>query len=216
MGVREIKAFLTHLAVEKDVAASTQNQALCALLFLYNQVLKRELDRNAIDAVRAKKPKRLPVVLTRDEALSVLAALSGTNQLIAQTLYGSGLRLIECLRLRVKDLDFAYRQITVRDGKGQKDRATILPAALVAPLQEHLRRVRMLHQQDIDRDHGSVYLPYALERKYPSAHRMVLAVRFPRQRPLHRSPLRRRAPPSPLGKQRAKGRPAGCQTGWHR
>jgi integron integrase len=171
MGAREIEAFLTHLAVEKNVAASTQNQALCALLFLYNEVLEKDLTPDVIDAVRAKKPKRLPVVLTRDEAMSVLAALSGTNQLIARTLYGSGLRLIECLRLRVKDIDFAYRQITVRDGKGQKDRATILPASLVDPLQEHLRRVRMLHQQDLDRGYGSVYLPYALERKYPSAHK---------------------------------------------
>jgi integron integrase len=171
MGAREIATFLTHLAVEKNVAASTQNQALCAMLFLYNQVLEIDLNSDAIDAVRAKKPKRLPVVLTRDEALSVIAALSGTNQLIARTLYGSGLRLIECLRLRVKDLDFAYRQITVRDGKGQKDRVTILPAILVDPLQEHLRRVRMLHQQDLDKGYGSVYLPYALERKYPSAHK---------------------------------------------
>jgi integron integrase len=177
MDIAEIEAFLTHLAVEKNVAASTQNQALCALLFLYNEVLEKDLNPDVIDAVRAKKPKRLPVVLTRDEALSVLAALSGTNQLIARTLYGSGLRLIECLRLRVKDLDFAYRRrigtirITVRDGKGQKDRVTILPAILVDSLQAHLRRVRMLHQQDLDRGYGSVYLPYAMERKYPSAHK---------------------------------------------
>jgi integron integrase len=171
MGSREIEAFLTHLAVEKNVAASTQNQALCALLFLYNQVLEKDLNPDVINAVRAKKPKRLPVVLTRDGSLSVIAALSGTNQLIARTLYGSGLRLIECLRLRVKDLDFAYRQITVRDGKGQKDRVTILPTILVDPLQEHLRRIRMIHQQDLDKGYGSVYLPYALERKYPSAHK---------------------------------------------
>jgi integron integrase len=169
MGAREIEAFLTHLAVEKNVAASTQNQALCALLFLYNEVLEKDLNPDVINAVRARKPKRLPVVLTRNEAMAVLAALSGTNQLIARLLYGSGLRLIECLRLRVKDLDFAYRQITVRDGKGHKDRVTILPATLAAPLQAHLRRVRMIHQQDLDTGYGSVYLPYALERKYPSA-----------------------------------------------
>ena len=202
MGAREIEAFLTHLAVEKNVAASTQNQALCALLFLYNDVLEKDLNADVIDAVRAKKPKRLPVVLTRDEALSMIAALSGTNQLIARTLYGSGLRLIECLRLRVKDIDFAYRQITVRDGKGQKNRVTILPAILVDPLQAHLQRVRMLHQQDLDRGYGSVYLPYALERKYPSAHKDMVAdaahpsaVRFPRQGPLKRSTLQHRAPP---------------------
>ncbi len=171
MGVPEIEAFLTHLAVEENVAASTQNQALSALLFLYTQVLDKDLSRDVIDAVRAKKPKRLPVVLTRDEAMAVLAALSGTSQLVARLLYGSGLRLIECLRLRVKDLDFAYRQIIVRDGKGQKDRVTILPAVLVDPLQAHLRRVRMIHQRDLDRGYGSVYLPYALERKYPSAHK---------------------------------------------
>ena len=171
MGAREIEAFLTHLAVEKNVAASTQNQALSALLFLYNDVLEKALNRDVIDAVRAKKPKRLPVVLTRDEALTVLAALSGTAQLIGRTLYGSGLRLSECLRLRVKDLDCAYRQINVRDGKGHKDRVTILPAVLVDPLQEHLRRVRMIHQQDLDSGGGSVYLPYALERKYPGAHK---------------------------------------------
>ena len=170
MGAREIGAFLTHLAVEENVAASTQNQALSALLFLYNDVLEQDLKRDLIDAVRAKKPKRLPVVLTRDEAMAVLTALSGTSQLIARLLYGSGLRLIECLRLRVKDLDFAYRQVTVRDGKGQQDRVTVLPAILVDPLQEHLRRVRMIHQQDLDRGYGSVYLPYALERKYPTAH----------------------------------------------
>jgi integron integrase len=170
MGVPEIEAFLTHLAVEQNVAASTQNQALSALLFLYREVLETEL--GPVDAVRAKKPKRLPTVLTKEEAMAVITALSGTNQLIARLLYGSGLRLIECLRLRVKDVDFAYRQITVRDGKGEVDRVTMLPESLRAlTLQEHLQRVRMLHQHDLDSGYGAVYLPYALERKYPNAHK---------------------------------------------
>jgi integron integrase len=170
MGVPEIEAFLTHLAVEQNVAASTQNQALSALLFLYREVLETEL--GPVDAVRAKKPKRLPTVLTKEEAMAVITALSGTNQLIARLLCGSGLRLIECLRLRVKDVDFAYRQITVRDGKGEVDRVTMLPESLRAlTLQEHLQRVRMLHQHDLDSGYGAVYLPYALERKYPNAHK---------------------------------------------
>ena len=169
MGAPEIAAFLTHLAVDLNVAASTQNQALCALIFLYRQVL--EIDPGPVDAVRAKKPKRLPTVLTREEVRALLAALSGTNQLIAKLLYGCGLRLIECLRLRVKDIDFAYCQIIVRDGKGEKDRVTVLPQTLIAPLQEHLRRVRMIHDRDLNQGYGAVYLPYALERKYPNAHR---------------------------------------------
>jgi integrase len=153
MGAPEITTFLTYLAVDQNVAASTQNQALAALLFLYREVLK--IDPGPIDAVRAKKPKRLPTVLTKDEVQVIIAALSSTNKLIAQLLYGSGMRLIECLRLRVKDLDFSYRQITVRDGKGFKDRVTILPESLVAPLRGHLRRVRMIHQQDLDQGSGT-------------------------------------------------------------
>jgi integron integrase len=171
MGASEIEAFLTHLAVDQKVAASTQNQALSALLFLYRDVLEQDLSGDAIDAVRARQPKRMPTVLTREEALSVIAALSGTNRLIARLLYGSGLRLLECLRLRVKDLDFAYHQITVRDGKGEKDRVTVLPESLFEPLQEHLRRVRMIHDRDLDDGYGAVYLPYALERKYPNTNK---------------------------------------------
>jgi integron integrase len=169
MGAPEITAFLTYLAVDQNVAASTQNQALAALLFLYREVLK--MDPGPIDAVRAKKPKRLPTVLTKEEVKIIIAALSGVNALVARLLYGSGLRLIECLRLRVKDLDFSYRQITVRDGKGFKDRVTILPESLIDPLRGHLRRVRMIHQQDLDQGYGAVFLPYALERKYPNAHK---------------------------------------------
>jgi len=171
MGSAEIEAFLTHLAVDQNVAASTQNQALSALLFLYREVLKKDLDPYSIDAVRAKRPKRLPTVMTREEVRAVIAALSGMHQLMAQLLYGSGLRLVECLRLRVKDLDFAYRQITVRNGKGEVDRVTMLPQSLVVPLQQHLQRVKMIHQRDLDNGYGAVYLPYALERKYPNANR---------------------------------------------
>jgi integron integrase len=170
MGSQEIEAFLTHLAVDQKVAASTQNQALNALLFLYRHVLRQDLDL-PIEAIRAKRPKRLPTVMTREEVQRVLAALSGTHQLISKVLYGSGLRLVECLRLRVKDVDFAQHQIIVRDGKGMVDRITVLPDSLIAPLQEHLQRVQMLHQQDLADGYGAVYLPFALERKYPNAHR---------------------------------------------
>jgi integron integrase len=170
MGSQEIEAFLTHLAVDQKVAASTQNQALNALLFLYRHVLRQDLDL-PIEAIRAKRPKRLPTVMTREEVQRVLAALSGTHQLISKVLYGSGLRLVECLRLRVKDVDFAQHQIIVRDGKGMVDRITILPDSLINPLQEHLSRVQMLHQQDLADGYGAVYLPFALERKYPNANR---------------------------------------------
>ncbi|MCD6553190.1 MAG: integron integrase [Anaerolineae bacterium] len=170
MGIPEIEAFLTHLAVDKNVAASTQNQAFAALLFLYREVLKIDLE-GPIDSIRAKKPQRLPTVMTREEVMAVITAMSGTFQLIAKLLYGSGLRLIECLRLRVKDIDFAQHQIIVRDGKGMKDRVTMLPDTLVEPLREHLQRVKMLHQQDLAEGYGAVYLPAALERKYPHANR---------------------------------------------
>jgi integron integrase len=170
MGVPEIEAFLTYLAVEQNVAASTQNQAFSALLFLYREVLRQEL-AGPIDALRAQKPKHLPVVFTVAEARRVIAQLPQPHQLMAQLLYGSGLRLTECLRLRVKDLDFEQRQLTVRSGKGDKDRLTMLPDRLIAPLQSHLQQVKRLHQADLAAGHGRVYLPYALARKYPNADR---------------------------------------------
>lgn len=170
MGAPEIEAFLTHLAVEENVAASTQNQALSALLFLYRDVLGQDLDLS-INAVRAKKPKRLPTVLTRQEVQHVFAHLTGLHLLIAQLLYGSGLRLMECLRLRVKDLDFEQFQVIVRDGKGQKDRVTVLPQALVDPLRRQVQHVQHVHQQDLARGYGAVFLPDALARKYPNAER---------------------------------------------
>ena len=170
MGTAQVEAFLTHLAVKENVAASTQNQAFSALLFLYREVLHKDLDGH-INALRAKKPKRLPTVLTKEEVHRVLGHLSGDHLLMAKLLYGSGLRLMECLRLRVKDIDFAQRQILVRDGKGEKDRVTMLPESLVAPLQDHLRIVERTHEEDLTRGFGAVYLPYALERKYPNANR---------------------------------------------
>ena len=170
LGVPEVEAFLTDLAVQQHVAASTQNQALSALLFLYTEVLQQPL-AGPINAVRAKQPQRLPTVLTREEVRRVLDALAGVHQLMAKLLYGSGLRLMECVRLRVKDVDFTQRQIVVRDGKGAKDRVTMLPDSLIAPLQEHLRRVQLTHAQDLRTGHGHVYLPNALERKYPNANR---------------------------------------------
>jgi len=170
MGSAEIQAYLTYLAMEQNVAASTQNQALSALLFLYREVLGKELEF-PINALRAKRPKRLPTVLTKEEALRVIGCLSGTYQLMAKLLYGSGLRLMECVRLRVKDVDFAQHQIIVRDGKGQKDRVTMLPDSVVISLQEHLQRVKRLHEADLARGYGSVYLPSALGRKYPNADR---------------------------------------------
>jgi integron integrase len=170
MGEKEITRFLTHLAVEKNVAASTQNQAFSALLFLYQQVLDRKLD--FIDNVqRVTRPAKLPVVFTRAEAHAVLARMHGEHQLMAELLYGAGLRLMECVRLRVKDIDFGYGQITVRDGKGLRQRVTLLPKRLRRPLQLHLAHVRALHQRDLANGSGRVYLPFALGRKYRNADR---------------------------------------------
>jgi integron integrase len=170
LGRAEIEAFLTYLAVEGNVAASTQNQALSALLFLYREVLRIELD-GPLDAIRAKKPARLPIVLTRAEVHQVIEGMTGTYQLMAKLLYGSGLRLMECVRLRVKDIDFEQREIIVRDPKGGHERVTMLSASLVTPLQEHLKRVKLLYEQDLAAGYGQVYLPYALDRKYPNASR---------------------------------------------
>jgi integron integrase len=170
MGAPEIEQFITHLAVERGVAASTQNQALSAISFLYKQVLGQELPW--LDNLHwAKKPARLPVVLTPAEVRAVLARLEGRDWLMASLLYGGGLRLMECVRLRVQDVDFGYRQILVRDGKGQKDRVTLLPESVSEPLKLHLDRVRALHEEDLREGFGEVYLPFALSRKYPNAGR---------------------------------------------
>lgn len=170
MNTLEIEAFLTHLAVNERISPSTQNQALSALLFLYQQVLHQELER-PVDAVRAKAVRRLPVVMTKAEVSQVIARLTSPYQLMAQLMYGSGLRLMECVRLRVKDLEFGQRQIIVRDGKGGKDRDTLLPESLIPPLQRQLRYTQALHHNDLEQGYGAVYLPYALERKYPNANR---------------------------------------------
>lgn len=168
MGADEIRQYLTHLATEGRVSASTQNQALSALLFLYREVLG--IDLPFIDGIeKAKRPVRVPVVLTREETNKILSQLSGVCHLMASLLYGSGLRLMECMRLRVKDVDFGYRQITVRDGKGEKDRRTVLPLSVIEPLKRQMVRARLLYEEDIQRGHGRVYLPYALERKYRQA-----------------------------------------------
>ncbi len=168
MGAVEINQFLTHLAVAGHVAASTQNQAFSAILFLYQKVM--EADPGVIaGAIRAQRPKRLPVVMTRDEVRAVLGQMDGTNRLIGLLLYGSGVRLLECLRVRVKDLDFTLNQFTVREGKGDKDRRTMLPASMHRELTEHLQRVRLLHEDDVRKGFGEVYLPHALDRKYPNA-----------------------------------------------
>jgi integron integrase len=165
MAEPEINAFLTHLALKERVSASTQNQALSALLFLYRYVLGRELG----GVIRAHRPKRSPVVLTREEVKAVLAELTGDKWLMASLMYGAGLRLMECLRLRVQDIDFARNEITVRDGKGARDRVTMLPESLKTPLQEHLRKVKAIHEKDLRDGYGRVPLPNALDRKYPNA-----------------------------------------------
>jgi integron integrase len=170
MSEREIEQFLNHLAVQKQVAASTQNQALSALIFLYREVLGKEIGWME-NLERAKRPERLPIVLTETEVRHVLAHLEGRNWLMAALLYGAGLRLMECVRLRVKDVDFEYHQITVRDGKGQKDRITMLPESSIELLKHQLDKTRVLHRHDLNAGCGDVYLPYALERKYKNASR---------------------------------------------
>jgi integron integrase len=170
MGSTEVSQFLSHLAVKGKVAASTQNQALSALLFLYREVLKQPFEWLE-DVQRAKRPSKLPVVFTKEEVRTILLQLEGSKWVMASLLYGSGLRLMECVRLRVKDIDFGYNQIVVRDGKGNKDRMTVLPGALKEPLQRHLNKVKAVHEEDLKEGFGQVYLPFALEKKYVNASR---------------------------------------------
>jgi len=170
LGRREVEAFLTHLAMHGHVAASTQNQALSALLFLYREVLQQELPWME-NIRRAKKPERLLVVLSREEVAALLAEMDGVTWLMASLLYGAGLRLMECARLRVQDVDFVRREITVRQGKGGKDRRTMLPAMTVDALQNQLAEARRVHERDLAAGHGAVWLPHALARKYPNAAR---------------------------------------------
>jgi integron integrase len=166
MGGGEITLFLSDLATRRRVSASTQNQALSAVLFLYRNVLCKEPGKIE-GVVRARRPKRLPLVLTRNEVHAVLCCLRGVTWLQASLLYGAGLRLMECSRLRVKDVDFSRREILIRDGKGSKDRITLLPETVREPLISHIDRVRKQHQRDLERGFGSVLMPKALQRKYP-------------------------------------------------
>lgn len=172
MGKHEIESFLTHLAVDRKVASSTQNQAFNAILFLYRDVLEMDVPED-LNAVRAKRPERIPVVLSHKEAMLVINAMNGVFQLMTKLLYGSGLRLTECLRLRIKDLDFEMNCITVFDGKGKKDRVVMLPEAVKQPLREQIDQVRSIHEYDLKRGYGSVHLPFALERKYPGSSRQL-------------------------------------------
>jgi integron integrase len=182
LGFAEVEQFLTYLAVQGNVAASTQNQAKSALLFLYKEVLGSELPW--LDNVEnAKRPQRLPVVLTQAEVQQILHHLEGTNHLVTSLLYGTGMRILEALRLRVQDIDFARKEILIRDGKGFKDRVTMLPVALIKPLKAHLDKVKALHMQDLADGFGSVYLSYALEKKYPyAAHDWIWQYVFPSAR----------------------------------
>lgn len=168
MGAEQVSEFLTFLAVKRSVSASTQNIALSAILFLYKKVLEIDLPW-LNDVVRAKSTRHLPVVLTTDEVRALLAQFDGTRWIIYALLYGTGMRIMECMRLRVKDIDFAYKQILIRDAKGNKDRVTVLPDKLIEPLRSHLAKVREMHQSDLKAGFGNVYLPFALERKYPNA-----------------------------------------------
>ena len=169
MGAEEIKEYLNYLAVRMNVSGSTQNLALCAIIFLYKHVLKKEVGNFSLE--RAKKPKKLPVVFSREEIKEVLSYLTGTNFLMANLLYGSGLRPMECVRLRVKDIDFEYGNIIIRDGKGKKDRITVLPEILKEKLKDQINKVLKLHEKDLLEGYGTVYLPDALGKKYPNAKR---------------------------------------------
>lgn len=171
MGIPEMQQYLAHLATTQQISASTQNQALSAILFLYRHVLHIELDEPQLAKLRPQRSKPIPTVLSKDEIKRLIASLTGTNKLIAQVMYGGGLRVMECMRLRIKDIDFDNRQIIVRDGKGENDRFTILSESLIQPLQLHISYVRSLHEKDIADGYGSVHLPYALERKYQNANK---------------------------------------------
>ena len=167
-GEAKIEAFLTHLVVDKALSLSTQNQARNALIFLYRHVLKKLLDGN-INPVRARKKVNIPVVMTLEEVAHVITLMEGTPQLVVKLLYGSGLRITEALRLRVQDIDYELKHITVRSGKGAKDRITTFPVSVIPLLENHLSRIRLIHKQDLTQGHGEVYMPYALARKYPKA-----------------------------------------------
>ncbi len=171
MRVPEINQFITHLVVERKASAATQNQAISAIFFLYRNLLNIELDEASLDFIRPKKGKHVPTVLSKDEARAIIANLMGPYKLLVQIMYGSGLRLMECLRLRVKDIDFENHRILVYDGKGGGDRVTMLPDSLIAHQREHLRQIKALHQKDLAAGFGSVYLPFGFDKKFPVAHK---------------------------------------------
>ncbi len=204
MGAEEVHAFIKYLATQRTVSTSTQNQALSAVLFLYRHVLQKEIDLPS-DTIRAEKSKTLPTVLTHQEAMAVIGKMTGAPQLMAKILYGSGLRLIECLRLRIKDIDFGNHQIVVRDGKGEDDRFTILPDSLIALLRTHLKTIQAIHQKDIKDGFGEVYLPYALAKKFPGAPKELMwQYLFPASSlstdPISKKTMRHHADPSSLQK----------------
>ena len=226
MGEAEIAQFLSSLAHHARVSASTQNQALNAILFLYRQVLGKAIGYvNGV--VRARRPSRLPVVLTRQEVKSILSTLNGTEWIMATLLYGAGLRLMECMRLRVKDVDFNSNQIVIRSGKGNKDRVTMLPTAVKEPLRRHLAGVRTQYQRDLENGYGGVSLPYALERKYPQAARewgwqwvfpasklyLDRQTGAKKRHHLHESVLQRAI--KEAGRKAGISKPAGCHTFRH-
>jgi integron integrase len=169
MRTPEINQYITHLVVEQKASASTQNQAISAILFLYRNVLKIELDETALDFIRPQKGKRIPTVLSKDEARAILNQMTGPYKLMAQIMYGAGLRIMECLRLRIKDIDFENHRILVYDGKGGDDRITVLPDSLIPPLREHIQQVRAIHQKDLAEGFGAASMPYGLDKKYPLA-----------------------------------------------
>ncbi len=168
MGVNEINQFITYLVVERKIAASTQNQAISAILFLYRHVLHIQLDENLTIGFRPQRAKNIPTILAKEEVKKIIDQLQGVNKLAVQIMYGSGLRIMECLRLRIKDIDFANRQIVVHDGKGGADRVTPLPDALIDPLKRQMQTVKAIHDQDLAEGYGSVYMPYAIEHKSPN------------------------------------------------
>jgi len=171
MGVAEINQFITHLVVDRKASASTQNQAISAILFLYRNTLHIELDQSSLNFIRPKKGKRVPNVLSAKEVRAVITNMTGPYKLMVQIMYGSGLRLMECLRLRVKDIDFENHRIIVYDGKGGDDRVTMLPDSVIAPMREHLIQIKAVHKKDLAANLGSVQMPFALDKKYPTAHK---------------------------------------------
>lgn len=170
MDAPEINTFIKYLAVQRNVSSATQNQALCAIVYMYKHVLKKKVGE--LELIWAQKPKRLPVVFTVEEIQKITQQLKGTHWIAGMLMYGSGLRLMECLRLRVKDIDFGFKQITIHDGKGFKDRISTLPEKVIDPLKDHLEKVKQLHDNDLKAGYGSVYVPYALDRKYPNASKL--------------------------------------------